>query len=142
MLWCLWASASTKASRLFKFRYLHPAYLGLSIPALTFWKEMVIQSVLSIPKSMWLPAPLSSDGMNCWSWSAVHSEQSQGWANRHQSCLGESQSSILFSVWERANPPSCTSNPASPSALPILEPGTSNPLLVPPEPGQSLFPLP
>lgn len=56
---------------------------------------------------MWLPAPLSSDGMNCWSWSAVHSEQTQGWANRHQSLsgrqpvlhpvlrLGESQSSIL-----------------------------------------------
>lgn len=72
---------------------------------------------------MWLPAPLSSDGMNCWSWSAVHSEQSQGWANRHQSCLGDSQSSILFSVWERANPPSCHSwciTWTSRTALPTL----------------------
>lgn len=27
LIWCLWASASTKASRLSKFRCLHPAYL-------------------------------------------------------------------------------------------------------------------
>lgn len=140
LLWCLWAFASTKASRLFKFSYLHPAYLiqhwEHPFPVLAFFGGNGDPVAVTEYPKIWLPAPLSSDGMSCWCWSAVRSEQTQS----------------TRVVWARASPPSCASwclvqqnssiSTAFPSAHPLLALGTSNPLLAPSEPGQNLFLLP